>query len=158
MKFDKAPINTQMFNLCLAMSFLLLFNCKPVKVISEAPFMSIEKTSCMGPCPEFKVEVFPSGKAAYLGKSNVKNIGKFSIQMSKDKLDSLNLLFTKFNFFDFKESYTSNFSDLPTTNLYYKNGTKEKSIKDYDNAPEQLRKLEDTLIKFFEKQDWKKAK
>ena len=57
------------------------------------------------------------------------------------------------NFFDFKEKYYSNAVDLPTTYLYFSDKGNNKTVVDYDGAPQELKYLEERIGKLLDL-DW----
>lgn len=142
--------------------FFLLFilsasSCKNQNLQTEEILISLEKTSCLGPCPAYKLEIFASGLALFNGTSNHEMIGKYKSQLDPQTLQQLVERFKNANFFNFKNSYTADVHDLPTTYLFFKNNGNEKMIQDYSNAPQALKDLEKLVADVIPALKWKKV-
>lgn len=116
----------------------------------------MEKTTCMGGCPAYKFEVFLDKTAIYTGKSNVENIGQFSATLTDAQIDMLKNEFVEANFFSFANVYSAPFTDLPTTFIYYNNGTDFSKVTDYYGAPDELKNLEKKIEEFIVTLQWRK--
>ena len=145
------------------MTFLLIFasfctsiNATFNQVPSEDPIISLTKTPCFGQCPAYKFEVFKDGSATYTGEYFVDMIGKWTTKIDPQKLDSLLQAFETSNFFEFKERYYTEVTDLPTTYLFFNDGERSKKIMDYYGAPSALKALESKIEQFITELSWKK--
>lgn len=141
------------FFLCFIAS---VSSCKNQNLPTEDILISLEKTTCMGPCPAYKVEIFASGLVLFNGKSNHEMIGKYKSQLDPQALEQLVEKFRSANFFKYKSSYTGDVNDLPTTYIFFKNNGEEKMIQDYYNAPQTLKELEKLVIDLVPALKWKK--
>ena len=127
------------------LSVVLLFApcCTPQKGLNGNDVMfSIETTQCMGNCPVYRAEIYKNGFIVYEGKMYVEKIGMYTGKLSSRKINELENLFMESEFFSLKDEYIEPWTDLPTTYIYYSDGTKHKRIKDYYGAPEELKTLE----------------
>ena len=111
----------------------------------------------MGPCPSWIFILYPDGKVTYHGREHVDRTGNYSGKISTDRLNEFKSMLDKASFFDFKEVYYENVTDLPTTYLFYKNGENSLKIMDYYGAPKTLKSLEFKIEEFIETIDWKKT-
>lgn len=84
-------------------------------------------------------------------------IGNYESSLHQEDLQKIVQRFRDSNFFKFKNQYTGNVSDLPTTYIYFKDQSNEKTIQDYYNAPEQLKELEQVVENLIPTLPWKKT-
>lgn len=120
--------------------------------------ITLEKTSCFGNCPVFMIKVFQNGEVQLVGKENLPYIGSYCAHLDKSRLDSLFDAFNSHGFFDFKDSYTSNYRDLPTSFVTFRWQGKSKSVTDYDRAPAGLKELEERVSSLVGTVHWRKCK
>jgi len=100
--------------------------------------LRMERTMCYGTCPAYVLTVEPDGIILFEGKNYTKTIGKAESLLSKEKLSQLVVEIEKVNFFSFKDSYTEDSGNCPTTatdnpsvTISVKLNDKEKTIKHY---------------------------
>lgn len=143
----------------ISLIIILAFSpsCKNQKLPADILIISLEKTPCYGPCPAYKMEIFSSGLVRFKGESNHKMIGNYESSLHQEDLQKIVQRFRDSNFFKFKNQYTGNVSDLPTTYIYFKDQSNEKTIQDYYNAPEQLKELEQVVENLIPTLPWKKT-
>ncbi|MEN8247718.1 MAG: DUF6438 domain-containing protein [Bacteroidota bacterium] len=141
----------------LVILVLFAFGCKSGKQSGTdlQPIFTMEKTVCMGPCPSWLFKLYPNGKVAYAGRENVKLLGNYSAEISKEELSGFRNMLDEAKFFKYANVYSANIKDLPTTYLYYDNGEQFSKITDYYGAPESLKKLEKKIEEFIETIAWK---
>ena len=65
-------------------------------------------------------------------------------------------MFQKADYFSLEDSYSSTATDLPSTNIYYKYRSDEKTVNLYGDGPEQLKTLIDEIIKTVDEIEWKR--
>jgi len=123
----------------------------------DSVLITYSKTSCRGKCPVYSMTIYTNGKILFVGKENVKNIGKYEKQLSTSELDTLIQAFDKSEFFKFKDKYTSRATDLPTIYVSFSYKGQYKKIKDYFGAPEKLKQLEKLLDNIVVADNWKKT-
>lgn len=145
----------RLLSILLLLSFTI--SCKPQKLPPEELIISLEKTPCLGPCEVYKMEIFSSGLTKFSGLSNHRMIGNYTAYLKPEELNEIIKKFRESNFFDFKDQYTGKMKDLPTTYLYFKNQSREKTIQDYFDAPTQLKELEQVVENLIPILQWKKA-
>jgi hypothetical protein len=144
--FDKL-LAGKCFNaiLWILVSFLLN-SCSGPKTISEKDLLiELERTPCYGYCPVYTVKIDKSGKGLFEGVENVDNIGRFSFSLHPDELMEIENAFNHADFYQLKNIYYGQVSDLPTTYITYIKDGKRKKIMDYYGAPEELRNLENSI-------------
>lgn len=136
--------------------FVLLVNCRVMpNHTSDQILFTMEKTACMGSCPVYNLKVYQDGWAILEGVAHVAYLGNYQLKLSDKEIAGIKDAFEKHDFFSLDEKYYANFSDLPTTYLFYRQQDRSKKVMDYHGAPQNLKKLEDYLATFLNKK-WKK--
>ncbi|PWK27925.1 hypothetical protein LV89_01332 [Arcicella aurantiaca] len=105
----------------------------------------LEKTPCYGTCPAFKVIIFDNDSLVYEGFKYVAKEGISSKKIPQGTVNSLIEKFRTAHFFSFKNQYTAQISDFPTTYISFTDQGKTKKIMDYYQAPQSLKKLEEYI-------------
>lgn len=137
-------------------AIVLFFSCKTVqKTVSDLPVISMIKTACFGSCPVYEINIFYDGKVELKGEMFMDLIGGFRADLTKSELKQLINAFEERDFFAFEDEYSAKITDLPTTYLSFNYQGRNKKIKDYYNAPEELKALEKMVAELLEKLDWK---
>ena len=112
---------------------------------------SIERTACFGVCPVYKMEVYGNGKIVYEGMLNVKNIGKYTGQTTKENIDKLLSSAKEIGYADLNDAYDSKLvTDLPSsTTVVLLDGVAKKVYARYGTPDKVLifQKYFDTLFK-----------
>ena len=140
---------------------LMTLSCTNSKNMNEekldSPIFVIRETPCFGMCPVYDMEIYENGRVKYTGKSFVDKVGKFTNTISSKDLQNLINKFIDANFFELKDEYTAEMTDLPTVFTTFRYEEKEKTVKNYHGAPEVLRELENELRNIANKKSgWKK--
>lgn len=134
---------------------LFLTNCKTSKLgIAQIDFTA---GACFGTCPIFKMTIINDGTATYDAIRFNKTQGQFKASIQKVKLDSLNDLITKADFFNLNNNYATRATDHPTYTLAItlKNGQTKKIVDYGPNGPQELRLVYKKIFSLRESQDWK---
>ena len=118
-------------------TLLFFINTKNIQKENQTLIL-LERTACFGNCPVYSITIKDNGSGIYVGKNFVKNIGEFTFNISKSEIDEILKKAEKIDFWNLKNEYYENISDLPTTYIQIKN----KKIKDYVGAPKQLKELQ----------------
>lgn len=139
--------------------FLSALSCKSIKKqpTSSTVITMMEKTACMGVCPVYKFEVYLDKTARYTGKAYVDLIGNYQAKLTEAQLDYLKNSFAEADYFSFANVYSAQLTDLPTTFLYYHDGSKSLKVTDYWGAPKELKDLENIIEEFISRIDWEKV-
>ena len=113
--------------------------------------ITLERTSCFGPCPTYKVTIHGDGTVDYEGFTNVRVVGKATGRISRRVVDQLRAEFERIGFWSLRKEYTSidfgdgtglMVSDRPTAITSFSSGGRTKTVSDYLGAPQGLRALE----------------
>ncbi len=120
--------------------------------------ISLTKTQCFGQCPAYDFELYADCTAKFNGKNFTEKMGFWESTVTKEQLNALISEFEKASFFTFEDRYYKEISDLPTTYIYYSNGSMEKKVMDYYGAPVELKNLELKVEELIEQLEWKPTK
>ena len=124
----------------------LLTDCTaPYRITDDKLAIELQKTRCYGPCPVYTISIARNGKGLFEGKSHVEFIGLFQFRLSKKEMATLREAFQAIGFFGLENEYYKQVMDLPTTYIFYNDGVRQKKIKDYYGAPEELSRLEQNI-------------
>jgi hypothetical protein len=100
------------------------------------PFKSIKlkRTPCYGCCPVYEVEVLADGTVNFVGEMFVEKIGPHFWMLEAEKIELLNQLICKYDFFNIKEINTyKRMTCMPSciTTIELQDGTKRTIENDY---------------------------
>ncbi len=137
-------------------TLVILSSCAGVKVIGDnkGQVAAIEKSPCFGKCPVYSMQIFKDGKVSYEGKMNTKKLGVFQKNITKKELKDIAKAFESAKFTTLQDIYTSELEDLPSTMLYYSNGSINKSVVGKENRPPQVLQLQYMLEKIADSDGW----
>lgn len=134
-------------------------NAPPEMLINnDSLFASIERTPCYGTCPHYSIKIYKSGLVIYEGKRFVNKEGKHKAFLSNDKLLEIDKYAIELGYYNLKDRYEDQVTDLPscTTRL---NGSKaDKSVFHYGKGPDALVKFEKYLDGLFARKEWVEKK
>ncbi|MEP2773350.1 MAG: DUF6438 domain-containing protein [Fulvivirga sp.] len=148
-----------MNKLLILLLFVCLASCKSSKIQSvEDAIIVIQKTPCMGTCPEYEMMIFENRRVVIEAKQHLPIKGKFRGELSVQTYEELIEKFEDSDFFEFEDRYTSNITDMPTTYLTYRSGDKAKKIMDYHGAPKALKDLENEVHGLIDQISWTEVK
>jgi hypothetical protein len=148
-----------MRKLIVILIFSSLLGCKAGQVTQgDSLVISMKKTPCMGPCPDFDLNIYKNGFVELAARQHLDLKGKFTSSVSQEYLDALIGKFEENNFASFEDAYITNKTDLPTTFITYQKEGFKKKIEDYDGAPQALKDLEKAVAAPISELKWKAVK
>ena len=112
---------------------------KTSKLSAEDPVLLFEKTPCFGTCPTYNVVVYGNGNMTYKGKRFVKFVGEKEFKMSESFVELVLTKSKEINFFEMKELYDQNVTDLPSTITTVIDGENNKKITARAGIPTELK-------------------
>jgi Domain of unknown function (DUF6438) len=69
--------------------------------------IQLERTACLGTCPEYSVTIHGDGRVEYNGKGHVKRMGTREGRIETDKIRALASVFAKMKFWEIAEDYSA---------------------------------------------------
>jgi hypothetical protein len=117
--------------------------------------IEIVKTACFGSCPVYNFVVKGDGTSEYNGKRFVDLEGTHTRTFSAD---TTNMIFSRLieaDLWQYKNEYTDEVTDLPTTYLTFKHEGKQKKMKLYFGVPEDLKAISKELEALAFTDGWK---
>lgn len=111
----------------------------------------IEHTPCFGKCPTYKISIYQSGYVVYEGKQHVKNIGLFSTQLEKSKVEEIKSFILQKKILEMNDEYKNlQIADYPSVITEAKVNGKYKHIVETDpKAPKEIKDFQKFLDSFF---------
>lgn len=104
-----------------------IFATKFAAVQPTDTFVQIQKTPCMGACPEYSAAILYNGQIIYNGVQNVKVKGKKKAQLTNEQLNQIELSIQQTNYFGLAD-FTSQALDVPSTITKVNYGGKQKQL------------------------------
>jgi Domain of unknown function (DUF6438) len=181
--FSKLAIferSIRVMKLALAGFCLVLAACSPllaeVPSIASAPqaaqvaqaiadpdaVITMERTACFGYCPAYRLTIHGNGQVTYEGIAFVATQGTQTIQLSPEQVQSLIREIEQANFFQLKDAYAVEMTDLPGTRTSVTLNGRSKEVWHYgsvgdpnlDNAPAALSNLERVIDQAVNVNQW----
>lgn len=149
-------MNRLLFLLLLIPGSLLL-SCNASKKMTQYDASSVIRMSkgpCFGSCPVYDITIDGSGNATFEGKRFVDKMGSFGKTFSREETSVLFKHFEEAGFWDFKDLYTDEITDLPTTFITFEHQGRSKKIQAYYNIPEKLQELIAEVHALAESEGW----
>lgn len=118
--------------------------------------LSLERTSCFGQCPTYKIEVNAKGIVTYRGKNFVDKVGTYRKKISKKQLLQLVNAIEEAGFWSFEKLYDDHrVTDIPSVVTTCKMDGKEKKVINRNGGPEQLEALEREIERIIGEEGYK---
>jgi Domain of unknown function (DUF6438)/Ankyrin repeats (3 copies) len=139
---------------CLAFAFAMGFAGPAVAQEPNVPSdasISLQRTSCFGPCPIYTVTIDARGKVTYEGERFVRVVGRRTAQIDTSIVAGLLARAERIRFFEMRDTYrviqnpdgtVTSVTDLPTTLVTVTVNGRTKRIEDYVAAPDSLAEFE----------------
>lgn len=125
--------------------------------------IALERTSCYGTCPSYKVIAYPDGRVEYEGKDNVKIKGKRISAISPKNFATLAKKVEEIEFFRLNDEYhsltnpdgsTSFVTDLPTYITTVTRGVFTRKVENSYGGPKRLYQLEQLIDEITNSAQW----
>ena len=145
-----------MRELSISLFFIVLI-CSATAALpdtTQIDAITLERTSCFGTCPVYKVTVRRDGSVAYDGKQFVRVTGHRTHKIPAEQFQKLAREIQRIGFFNLKDKYSSKenpdgsievVTDQPSRITTVRAGKLHKRVENYYGGPESLTRLE-TLI------------
>jgi len=140
----------------LSFSMVILLTCSLIAAAKselQIDEINLERTSCYGTCPQYKLTIHSDGTVLYKGKDFVKEKGAKKTRVSQSDLRKLARKINAIRFFNLEEKYNSQeiggasifVTDQPTQIVTIRAGDRTKSVEDYFGSPKGLHELEELI-------------
>lgn len=106
----------------------------------------LERTECLGRCPNYRVMISGDGRVRYLGRSFVREIGDREGLVSEASIRELMEKFDRARFFDLSYSYKEHVTDLSSTIISVRAGSEQNHVENYWMGDEVDRVVENRQI------------
>ena len=126
-------------------------------IYPENTIAGIKRTYCFGKCQVYEMVLLDDYTLMYTGEANVDKIGSYVAQASEEDFNKLISFANEVGYFELKDEYVGEVSDLPTTYTTLKVGNQRKSIVNLFMGPEELGQFEKYFDQLFANQDWQKV-
>lgn len=138
--------------------FLVFSSCKTKEnsagkgneTITKENFISLYRSGCFGTCPSYKITINGDGSFLYFGKSNVKHLGSYKGNLTKEDASKLFKDLQTYKWNSYPEKYPIDNVDFPQFTLEYSSSKTNKVVHANSKAAKQLIDLSekiDDLIK-----------
>lgn len=122
----------------------------------DIPFVSLERTGCLGDCPRYVLTLYADGLVKFEGRGSVKKQGVFTKRVSRAAVAQVFSNAESVGFWSMQENYAESKivtkgddtvvelppTDLPACFITVRTATRMKRVYDYWGAPASLRELE----------------
>jgi len=146
----------------LAVSLAAAQTSQPADVPSDA-LISLQRTSCFGPCPVYTVKIEARGRVTYEGEKFVRVVGRQTARIDIAAVAKLLAHAERIHFFDMRNAYraienpdgsTTMVTDLPTKIVTVTANRRTKRVEDYIGAPDALAEFEAAIDEAAGTQRW----
>ena len=123
--------------------------------------VSLQRTSCFGKCPAFKIELFKDGKVLYNGIAFSKRNSKHEAFAEKSLISEIQQKAVTIKYFEYSDKYPKGdieITDLSSTISYIRIENTGKIIFNNYDAPKELIEFQRWLEKTLDALDWKEIK
>jgi hypothetical protein len=116
--------------------------------------VSLQRTSCYGPCPVYTVKIDARGSVIYEGEKFVRVVGRQTARVDRSVVARLLAHAERIHFFDMRNAYrvienpdgsTTTVTDLPTKIVTITTNRRTKRVEDYVGAPDALEEFEKAI-------------
>lgn len=121
---------------------------------ADSLFFALERTPCFGRCPTYKVRIANDGHATYKGIRSVAREGDFTGMVDRATMDALYARALSIGFFDLKDRYDSDVTDLPSTIIRMRANGKDKQVVGRVGTPQAFKAFATYADSLFEQVRW----
>lgn len=123
--------------------------------------ITLERTSCFGRCPAYKVEIHGDGSVVYTGISSVAVTGQHLDRISREALEQIVEAFRRANYFSLANEYVGCAVDCPLYRTSVSIDGQRKSVTDFGGKkvfmPDVVSDLEDSIDRIADTAKWKRG-
>ena len=145
-----------LINIGLSVLALCLVAAQPSQEpgVPADTIISLQRTSCFGPCPVYTVKIDARGSVTYEGEKFVRVVGRQTARVDRSVVARLLTHAERIHFFDMRNAYrsidnpdgsTTTVTDLPTKIVTITSNRRTKRVEDYVGAPATLEEFEKAI-------------
>ena len=120
--------------------------------------ITLDRRSCLGPCPSYVVQVNGNGNVAYCGFFAVEEKGRRTRQIDPNKVQTLYNKILSADFFDLRDEYRTNMTDSPSYTVTVSVDGLSKTVIDYvgreAGMPKSVTDIQDSIDKIAGTSTW----
>jgi hypothetical protein len=124
----------------------------------EQVVITLERSVCYGTCPEYTVTIHGDGSVIYEGRDFVRVTGKQHGTAQREDVARLVDMFERAHFFDLKDRYSAQITDLPTYRVTYERNGRRKTVVDYAGEdagmPHAVSEIEQEIDRVAQTEKW----
>lgn len=120
----------------------------------------LDRTMCLGWCPDYALTITSDGKVTFEGRTYTKVKGIATSTVDKAKLEELAMEIKKTDFFSLLDKYypvDMIVTDNPTYTLSVQMGGNRKTVENYASGPRRLYLLQDRIDQIVNSDQWIKC-
>lgn len=132
-----------LFKWSLGLGLSLAIGCSAAqhsgKQRQDTPFLHFQKTPCLGICPSYEATIMESGRILYIGYAHVPLKDTAYFELPSQVLEELRHDVAALNYTTLKDTYLTDWSDMPSTfTTFYEQGKEAKRIVQEEGGPQPL--------------------
>jgi hypothetical protein len=113
--------------------------------IKEALFLTMERTPCLGRCPNYKITIMNTGKIIYEGNQFTEPLGQYTKMLSSKQLSKIQQKMEDINLFEMNDKYDGRVTDISAVSIFVVYKGSKKKIFDRYGGPKELREFEELI-------------
>jgi ABC-type oligopeptide transport system ATPase subunit len=113
--------------------------------IKEALFLTMERTPCLGRCPNYKITIMNTGKVIYEGKQFSEPLGQYTKMLSSKQLSEIQQKMENINLFELNDKYDSRVTDISAVAIFVVYKGAKKKIYDRHGGQKELGEFEELI-------------
>ena len=115
------------------------------ELVPTDTLIRLERTRCFGTCPAYSVTIDARGTVSFDGTWGVRVTGRQVASIDPRLVSGILEAAERIHFYDLRDRYTMDVTDLPTTFVTITSGGRTKRVEDYIGPPDGLRELEEQI-------------
>lgn len=117
--------------------------------------VSLNKSSCFGKCPVYKITLYNDGLAILESKVNMDKLGVFHTMLAPEQLKKIISKIEKVNWPDSKSRFMKNIPDLPISTLdFFRADSLIQRIESNSSLPQDLETIHTELSDLANQKNW----
>ncbi|MCP4440231.1 MAG: hypothetical protein GY810_14905 [Aureispira sp.] len=138
----------------------IIYLLSVVWMFNSDPVATLERTTCYGVCPYYKISVYADGRVVYEGKKHVGRIGKYVAKVPTVTIEKLLDKARAINYTQLENRYPSEglgIVDFPMCITSIIIDGQQKEVYNRNDGPKELTTYQDFFDALFEDVEWEKA-